>query len=87
MGRSPFIDQSQSLNIHLADANYSKMCSMHFYAWEKGLKTGMYYLRSRPAADPIKFTVDVESLLKTAGHIQIEHKEKKPEETLKMTTL
>lgn len=47
----------------------------------------MYYLRSRPAADPIKFTVDVESLLKTAGHIEIEHKEKKPEETLKMTTL
>lgn len=45
------------------------MCSVHFYAWEKGLKTGMYYLRSRPAADPIKFTVDVESLLKSAGEI------------------
>lgn len=45
------------------------MCSVHFYAWEKGLKTGMYYLRSRPAADPIKFTVDVELLLKTAGEI------------------
>lgn len=48
---------------------------MHFFAWEKGLKTGMYYLRSRPAADPIKFTVDVEALLKTAGHIEIEHTE------------
>jgi ribonucleoside-diphosphate reductase subunit M1 len=59
VGRSPFIDQSQSLNIHLGEPNYSKMCSVHFYAWEKGLKTGMYYLRSRPAADPIKFTVDV----------------------------
>jgi ribonucleotide reductase alpha subunit len=43
------------------------MTSVHFYAWEKGLKTGMYYLRSRPAADPIKFTVDVEFLLKSAG--------------------
>ena len=59
LGRSPFIDQSQSLNIHLAEPTYSKICSMHFYAWEKGLKTGMYYLRSRPAADPIQFTVDV----------------------------
>jgi ribonucleoside-diphosphate reductase subunit M1 len=69
LGRSPFIDQSQSLNIHLAEPSYSKMCSVHFYAWEKGLKTGMYYLRSRPAADPIKFTVDVETLLINAGEI------------------
>jgi ribonucleoside-diphosphate reductase subunit M1 len=69
LNRSPFIDQSQSLNIHLAEPSYSKMCSVHFYAWEKGLKTGMYYLRSRPAADPIKFTVDVEALLKEAGEI------------------
>lgn len=69
LGRSPFIDQSQSLNIHLAEPSYSKMCSVHFYAWEKGLKTGMYYLRSRPAADPIKFTLDVENLLKNAGEI------------------
>jgi len=44
---------------------------MHFYAWEKGLKTGMYYLRSRPAADPIKFTVDVEALLKDGGKIDV----------------
>lgn len=49
---------------------------MHFYAWEKGLKTGMYYLRSRPAADPIKFTLDVETLLKDGGNIQIEKKRK-----------
>lgn len=42
---------------------------MHIYAWQSGLKTGMYYLRSRPAADPIKFTLDVESLLKDAGNI------------------
>lgn len=69
LGRSPFIDQSQSLNIHLSEPNYAKMCSVHFYAWQKGLKTGMYYLRSRPAADPIKFTVDIEMLLKSAGEI------------------
>lgn len=56
--RGAFIDQSQSLNAFLEDANYGKLTSMHFYAWEKGLKTGMYYLRTRPAADPIKFTVD-----------------------------
>ena len=57
LGRSPFIDQSQSLNIHLSEPSYAKMSSVHVYAWERGLKTGMYYLRSRPAADPIKFTV------------------------------
>jgi len=42
---------------------------MHFYAWKKGLKTGMYYLRSKPAADAIKFTLDVETILKTVGDI------------------
>ena len=56
--RGAYIDQSQSLNIHLADPTFGKMSSMHFYAWKKGLKTGLYYLRTRPAADPIKFTVD-----------------------------
>lgn len=69
--RAPFIDQSQSLNIHMGDATYSKITSMHFYSWKAGLKTGMYYLRSRPAADPIKFTVDIECLLKQAGKIQM----------------
>lgn len=58
------LDQSQSLNIHLADVNYGKLTSMHFYGWKKGLKTGMYYLRSRPAVDAIKFTVDKEALRK-----------------------
>jgi len=60
--RGAFIDQSQSLNVFIQDANYSKLTSMHFYAWEKGLKTGMYYLRTRPAADPIKFTLDMTKL-------------------------
>jgi len=56
--RGAFIDQSQSLNVHLAEPNYGKLTSMHFYGWKKGLKTGMYYLRARPAVDAIKFTVD-----------------------------
>jgi len=50
------------------------MCSVHFYAWEKGLKTGMYYLRSRPAVDAIKFTVDVEALLKDGGDLKVTKK-------------
>lgn len=55
--RGAYICQSQSLNIHLQDANFGKMTSMHFYAWKKGLKTGMYYLRTKAATDAIKFTV------------------------------
>lgn len=55
--RGAFICQSQSLNLFMESATFSKLTSMHFYAWQKGLKTGMYYLRTRPAADPIKFTL------------------------------
>jgi ribonucleoside-diphosphate reductase subunit M1 len=60
--RAPYICQSQSLNVHIADPTSSKLTSMHFYAWKKGLKTGMYYLRTRPKADAIQFTVDQEQL-------------------------
>jgi ribonucleoside-diphosphate reductase alpha chain len=56
--RGAFICQSQSLNIHIQEPNFGKLTSMHFYAWKKGLKTGMYYLRTKAAADAIKFTVD-----------------------------
>ena len=56
--RGAYICQSQSLNIHLKDPNFGKLTSMHFYAWKKGLKTGMYYLRSTAAADAIQFTLD-----------------------------
>jgi ribonucleotide reductase alpha subunit len=56
--RGPFIDQSQSLNAHLPNLTPAKLSSYHFYAYRKGLKTGMYYLRTRAAVDPIKFTVD-----------------------------
>ena len=56
--RGYFIDQSQSLNLFLENANYAKLTSMHFYAWKSGLKTGMYYLRTKAAVDAIKFTLD-----------------------------
>ncbi len=55
--RGYFIDQSQSLNLFMQDANYAKLTSMHFYAWKSGLKTGMYYLRTKSAVDAIKFTL------------------------------
>ena len=60
--RGAYICQSQSLNIHMGDPSVAKLTSMHFYAWEKGLKTGMYYLRTRPKADAIQFTVDQTAL-------------------------
>ncbi|KAL7104541.1 hypothetical protein ACP275_08G251900 [Erythranthe tilingii] len=60
--RGCFIDQSQSLNIHMDQPNFGKLTSLHFHAWSRGLKTGMYYLRSRAAADAIKFTVDTTML-------------------------
>ena len=58
--RSPFICQSQSLNLFLAKPEMRKLNAMHFYAWEKGLKTGMYYLRTQPAASAIKYTIPSE---------------------------
>ncbi len=56
--RGAFICQSQSLNLFVENPNFGKLSSMHFYGWQKGLKTGMYYLRSKAAVDPIKFTLD-----------------------------
>ncbi|XP_043548502.1 ribonucleoside-diphosphate reductase large subunit [Chiloscyllium plagiosum] len=65
--RGAHIDQSQSLNIHVAEPNYGKLTSMHFYGWKQGLKTGMYYLRTRPAANPIQFTLNKENLQENAA--------------------
>merc|ERR1712242_354730 len=67
--RGAYIDQSQSLNIHMVDATQAKLSSMHFHGWQLGLKTGMYYLRTKAAADAIKFTVEVDKVRKasTAG--------------------
>jgi len=58
--RGAFICQSQSLNLFVENANFAKLSSMHFYGWSKGLKTGMYYLRSKSAVDAIKFTLSEE---------------------------
>merc|ERR1711988_771263 len=64
--RGAYIDQSQSLNIHMVDCTTAKLSSMHFHGWSLGLKTGMYYLRTKAAADAIKFTVDVDKVKRAA---------------------
>ena len=56
--RGAFICQSQSLNLFIQDPTIAKLSSMHFYAWKRGLKTGIYYLRTKSAVQAIKFTVD-----------------------------
>jgi len=65
--RGIYIDQSQSLNIHMVDATTAKLSSMHFHGWQLGLKTGMYYLRTKAAADAIKFTVEVDRVKSASG--------------------
>jgi len=60
--RGAYIDQSQSFNVHMANCTSGKLTSMHFFGWKAGLKTGMYYLRTKAAVDAIKFTVDEEKL-------------------------
>jgi ribonucleoside-diphosphate reductase alpha chain len=84
--RAPYICQSQSLNIHLQDPNFGKLTSMHFYAWKKGLKTGMYYLRTKAAADAIKFTVDKNALAKGV-QTQIENRLQDEEQLLANTNV
>jgi ribonucleotide reductase alpha subunit len=64
-GRGAYIDQSQSLNIHMIECTNAKLSSMHFYGWKLGLKTGQYYLRTKAAADAIQFTLEAEKI--TAG--------------------
>lgn len=58
--RAPFIDQSQSLNLFVAEPTHKKLSAMHFFAWEKGLKTGMYYLRTKPATEAVKVCLPVQ---------------------------
>ena len=60
IARGPYIDQSQSLNLYLESPTVDQLTSMHFYAWEAGLKTGQYYLRTKPRASPVAFTVEME---------------------------
>jgi ribonucleotide reductase alpha subunit len=63
--RGAFICQSQSLNLFVADPNYAKLTSMHFYAWKKGLKTGCYYLRTKAPVTAQKFTIDPRMLVES----------------------
>jgi len=70
--RGAYICQSQSMNIHMEDANYAKLSSMHFHAWRKGLKTGLYYLRTRAASSAVKFTIDMETVTQSNAE-QKEH--------------
>lgn len=105
--RGAYIDQSQSLNIHIAEPNYGKLTSMHFYGWKlvsegqvnarlmyvalqgqensmlkplffslQGLKTGMYYLRTKPAANPIQFTLNKEKLKEAQSAESVEEETK-----------
>merc|ERR1711915_875063 len=70
--RGIYIDQSQSLNIHMVDATTAKLSSMHFHGWQLGLKTGMYYLRTKAAADAIKFTVEVDKMRRAASSLAVD---------------
>ncbi|XP_003386357.1 PREDICTED: ribonucleoside-diphosphate reductase large subunit-like [Amphimedon queenslandica] len=79
--RGAYIDQSQSFNIHMGETNFGKMTSMHFYGWKKGLKTGMYYLRTRAAAQAIQFTVD-QTVIKSASTKSDEMKKEEQEEAM-----
>merc|ERR1712241_955455 len=65
--RGAYIDQSQSLNIHMVDATTAKLSSMHFHGWQLGLKTGMYYLRTKAAVDAIEFTVEVDKVRRASA--------------------
>merc|ERR1712216_891532 len=87
--RGAYIDQSQSLNIHMIDATTAKPSSMHFHGWQLGLKTGIYYLRTKAAVDAIKFTVEVDKVRRAssvqngAAQAEASGAEKKAIESLK----
>jgi len=70
--RGAYICQSQSLNIHIINPNFGKLTSMHFHAWKRGLKTGMYYLRSTAAAEAIKFTIDKGAMQQPSAEVAAE---------------
>jgi ribonucleotide reductase alpha subunit len=76
--RGCYIDQSQSFNVHMADVNFAKLTSMHFYGWKRGLKTGMYYLRTQAAVDAKQVTVDPTILAKVKEAESAKFPEPKP---------
>ena len=80
--RGYFIDQSQSLNLFMEGATISKLTSMHFYAWKSGLKTGMYYLRTKSAVDAIKFTLEKKDKAEVEETVEVETVEVETLETV-----
>ena len=72
--RGPFIDQSQSLNLFMDMSDFDKLTSAHFYGWKNGLKTGMYYLRSKPSVDPIQYGLEIEDIKKITNDIENDKK-------------
>jgi ribonucleotide reductase alpha subunit len=81
--RGPFIDQTQSLNLHIAEPDFAKLNSCHFYGWKKGLKTGMYYLRSKPASEANKFGIDIDTIRMIEARDGIESINKMPDTIVK----
>jgi ribonucleoside-diphosphate reductase alpha chain len=79
--RGAYICQSQSMNLFLQEPNFGKLTSMHFYSWKKGLKTGIYYLRSKAATSAIQFTVD-KAQLETANEVHGEAAKKQNQEAI-----
>ncbi|MCC5938500.1 MAG: ribonucleoside-diphosphate reductase subunit alpha [Lunatimonas sp.] len=79
--RGAYICQSQSMNLFLQEPNFGKLTSMHFYSWKKGLKTGIYYLRSKAATSAIQFTVD-KTQLGTAAEVAAEDAKKQQQEAI-----
>lgn len=79
--RGPFIDQSQSLNLYLETSDFDRLTSAHFFAWTNGLKTGMYYLRSRPSVNPIQFGIEANEIQK----IELDYSKSKPSAKLEST--
>jgi len=69
--RGPFIDQSQSMNLFMATPNFQTLTSAHFYGWQNGLKTGMYYLRTTPAVNPIQFGIDIDDIKRLTGNTDV----------------
>ena len=69
--RGRFIDQSQSLNLYMETSDFDRLSSAHFYGWRNGLKTGMYYLRTRPAVDPIQFGTEAKELQKIKEECEV----------------
>jgi ribonucleoside-diphosphate reductase alpha chain len=69
LARSPYVDQTQSMNLFMAEPDYQRLGSSHMWAWKNGLKTGQYYLRTKPAADAIKFTIDPNLIKQTKNNM------------------